>query len=64
MPRKSPDIIVEEIAGSQFPDLRAAQRNSMSTLVPGLAGTIRAMMSHGLLIVVDGKIIPNPERKQ
>ncbi len=64
MARKSPNLAIEEFSGSQFPNLRAAQRNAVSSLVPGLAGTIRSMISDGLLIVSDGKIIPNVERRE
>ena len=63
MTRKSPSLRIEEVPGTQFPDLRTAQRNAVSSLVPGLAGTIQSLISDGLLIVSDGKIIPNTERK-
>lgn len=62
MTRKSPNLAIEEFSGSQFPDLRTAQRSAVKGLVPGLAGTVHALLSNGLLIEVDGMIIPNPER--
>lgn len=61
MPRKSPDITVQEVAGDRFSDLRAAQKNAVSSVVPGLVGTMRALLASGRLVVVDGVIVPNPE---
>jgi hypothetical protein len=63
MARKSKDLSLVEMPGSQFENLRAAQRNATHGLANSLAGTLRALLADGWLISIDGRIIPNPERR-
>lgn len=64
MPRKSPPITIEEIPGDQYPDLETAQRAALPALVDNLESVIRDLLERGDLVIVDGKIIPNPERRK
>lgn len=61
--RKSPDIQIEEIEGDQFPDLESALQHVWKTAAPDIAEDIRRLLAEGLFVIVDGKIIPNPERE-
>jgi len=63
MTRKSQHLAIEEISGTEFPNLRAAQKNATRSIVPGLTATLHALLDKNLLIEVDGRIIPNVERK-
>jgi hypothetical protein len=62
MARTSPQIKLEEISGDQFPDLHTAQRSARAAFAMSLAQTMRGLLAAGLLINVNGNIIPNPER--
>ncbi|HEY3310628.1 MAG TPA: hypothetical protein VGK00_03210 [Anaerolineales bacterium] len=62
MPRRSSLISIEENPGQKYPDLRTAQKNAAQELAPGIAGTMRALLADGWLIVKNGMLIPNPER--
>lgn len=64
MPRKTPNITIEEMPGSKFPDLESAQRAALPSLAEAMAETIRRLLAEGWLINDNGRIIPNPERKQ
>lgn len=52
-----------QIDGNKFPDLHAAQMNALPALASNLAATIQRLLADGLLVNENGKIIPNPERK-
>lgn len=60
MPRKSPDLTVTEMSGSQYPTLAAAQRAALEATAHDLAGIIRALLAAGVLVQRDGRIVPNP----
>jgi hypothetical protein len=59
--RKSPALQVEEISGDQYPDLATAQNAALPLLADNLASVIRDLLERGVLVNVDGKIIPNPD---
>jgi hypothetical protein len=59
--RKSPALQVEEISGDQFPDLETAQNAALSLLADNLQSVIRDLLECGVLVKVEGKIVPNPE---
>lgn len=61
MPRKSPDIVIEEIPGNDYPDLETVQRAALPSLADNLASVIRDLLERGILVNIDGKIIPNPK---
>ena len=61
MPRKSPPITIDEIPGDQYADLESAQSAAKSLLADNLASVIRGLLERGVLVMVDGKIVPNPE---
>lgn len=64
MPRKAPEITVEEKAGDKFPSLEAAQRAALPGIASDLAETMRRLLAEGWLINENGRIIPNPEKVQ
>jgi hypothetical protein len=59
--RKAPTLQVEEIPGNQFPDLGTAQRASLPAMSESLQVVIRDLLERGVLVNVNGKIIPNPQ---
>jgi hypothetical protein len=59
--RKAPALQVEEISGNQFPDLETAQRASLPAMSESLQAVIRDLLERGVLVNIDGKIIPNPQ---
>lgn len=60
--RTSPPItITEEINGDKFPDLQSAQRAALPLLADNLQTVIRDLLDRGVLVIVDGKIMPNPQ---
>ena len=63
MPRKTPPLSLVETTGAAFPHLAAAQQSARPALACDLAATLRGLLARGVLIVQDGKIQPNPERK-
>jgi hypothetical protein len=62
MTRKSPPFTLEEVPGDQYANLAAAQQAALKATAADLAGIIRSMLAAGVLVKVDGKIIPNPKR--
>jgi len=62
--RKSSPIQVKEISGDHYPDLVTAQANAVKNIAADFAEIIRRLLADGLLIVDNGRIIPNPERIQ
>lgn len=63
MPRKSPDFTLEEIPGDQYADLTAAQQAALKATAADLAGIIRSLLAAGVLVQIEGKIIPNPKKR-
>jgi len=59
--RTSPKIQVEEISGDQYPDLNEAQKAALPQLAENLQAVIRDLLARGVLVNVNGKIIPNPK---
>jgi hypothetical protein len=62
--RKPPALQVEEISGNHYPDLKTAQSAALPQLADNLQSVIRDLLERGVLVNVDGKIIPNPITKQ
>lgn len=60
--RKTPPLAITEHPGTDRADLPAAQRAALSQLAGGLESVIRDLLERGVLVIVDGKIMPNPER--
>ena len=58
MARRSPDIEIEELGGNKYPDLTAAQSQARSAIAGDLAAAIRELLAAGVLVQVNGKIIP------
>ena len=58
--KKPPALQVEEVSGDQFPDRNAAQEAALGLLSESLRTVIRDLLESGVLVCVDGKIIPNP----
>lgn len=59
--KKPPTLQVEEIAGEKFPDRDSAQDAALPLLAESLQAIIRDLLERGVLVNVDGKIIPNPQ---
>lgn len=63
--RTSPPItITDEIPGNDYSDLETAQRAALPALAGHLESVIRDLLEREVLIVRDGRIIPNPERQK
>lgn len=63
--RKSPPItITDEIPGNEYVDLETAKRAALPRLADSLSSVIRDLLERGVLVIVDGCIIPNPERQK
>jgi hypothetical protein len=60
--RKASTLQVEEMPGDEFPDLESAQRAALPAMSASLQVVIRDLLESGELIIVDGKIVPNPEK--
>ena len=63
MPRKSPDLKIEEMPGNQYQNLEDAQSAALKTTAADLAETMRSLLESGVLVVENGKVIPNPDNK-
>jgi hypothetical protein len=64
MPRKAPEIVIEETPGDEYSSLEAAQQAAIDDVSQHLAQTIRDLLASGQLVNVNGKIILNPTGKQ
>lgn len=62
--RIPPPITITETPGNQFADLPAAQRAGLSRLANSLESVIRDLLERGVLVMVEGKIMSNPERQK
>jgi len=58
--KKTPALQVEEIGGDQFPDRDSAQESALPLVAESLQAVIRDLLRRGVLVKVNGKIIPNP----
>ena len=58
---KKHTLKITEIPGQNL-DLPTAQARARQALAADLAALMRVMVADGRLIIVDGQIIPNPER--
>ena len=64
MPKKAPMIAIEEMPGDKYPDLESAQRAALPLMSASLQAVIRDLLERGVLVEVNGKIIPNPKDKK
>jgi len=64
MPKKAPMIAIEEMPGDKYPDLESAQRAALPFMSASLQAVIRDLLERGVLVEVNGKIIPNPKDKK
>lgn len=58
MAPKTPDLILQEIPGDYYPTLAAAQQAALKATARDLAAVLRALLDSGVLIQVNGRIIP------
>lgn len=56
---KSTPMQVKEISGEDHPCLEAAQLDAKPHIARALVTSMRGLLDAGLLIIRDGKIIPN-----
>ena len=56
-------VEIEEIGGDQFSDRDSAQEAALPLLAESLQAIIRDLLKRGVLVQIDGKIIPNPKTK-
>ena len=63
MNRTTKQINLEEISGDQLPDQMTAQHNAIQPIARALVTSMRGLLADGLLVIRDGKIIPNIEGK-
>jgi len=54
-------VSLDEVSGTKYPDLTAAQQHSLAETASDLAATIRALLASGALVNQNGRIIPNPQ---
>jgi hypothetical protein len=57
MPKKSPDLTLEELPGDLYPSLAAAQEVALKATAYELAAVVRSLLESGVLVQVDGRII-------
>lgn len=58
--KKAPALQLEEISGDTFPDRDAAQDAALSLLSANLQSVVQELLERGVLVNVDGKILPGP----
>jgi hypothetical protein len=63
MPRKSPNQKLEEMPGNQYQNLEEAQSAALKATAAGLVVIIRSLLESGSLIVENGKLDTNPDKK-
>jgi hypothetical protein len=56
---KTSHLKLEEISGNHHPCLEAAQNDAKPHIARALVVSVRGMLANGLLVIRDGKIIPN-----
>lgn len=60
MPKKTPVVTIEENPGDKFPSLATTQRAALTATVAEIANTIRDLLTAGVLINQNGRILPAP----
>lgn len=63
MPKKSPNIVVEEFPGDRYPSLADAQEASLTATAADLVITITKLLEMGELVRRNGKIVPGITRR-
>lgn len=56
--KKAPALQLEEISGDRYPDRDAAQDAALPLLSESFQAVIQDLLERGVLINVDGKIVP------
>ena len=51
------------MSGDKYPDLHTVQQLAKCSMVEYLASTISELLAKGLLVIKDGKVMPNTEKK-
>ena len=64
MSKSKASLVLDEFSGDKYPDLMAAQRLALPAFVNCLEPIIRELLDSGDLVILDGRIIPNPDRKE
>ncbi len=59
--KKTPALQVEEVSGNRFSDRSAAQKAALPLLSENLQVIMRDLLERGVLVNINGKIIPNPK---
>lgn len=62
MARKTQTLELHEVGGDHYPDQATAQKDAITFIARSLVYSMRSMLADGLLVIVNGKIIPNLER--
>jgi hypothetical protein len=63
MPGISLNLKLEEMPGNQFQNLEDAKSIALKTTTADSLKTIRALLESGVLIVENGKVVPDPDKK-
>ena len=58
--KKAPALQLEEISGNIFSDRNAAQKAALPLLSENLQVIVQDLLERGVLVNINGKIIPNP----
>ena len=61
--KTAPILQLERISGDQYPDRDTAQEAALPLIAESLHAVIRDLLERGVLVEIDGKIIPNPNIK-
>ena len=61
--KTAPILQLERISGDQYPDRDSAQHAALPLLAESLHVVIRDLLERGVLVEIDGRIIPNPTIK-
>jgi hypothetical protein len=63
VPRKSPNLEIEEKPGNQFQNLEETRKASLKATSTDLVQIIRLLLESGILIFENGKVVANPEKR-
>ena len=58
MPRKAPDIEVQEISGTEDPDSQTSELSARVLIAYDMAELIKSFIAQGKLEIKDGQIVP------
>ena len=61
--KTAPVLQLERISGDLYPDRDSAQDAALPLIAESLHAVIRDLLIRGVLVEIDGKIIPNPTTK-